>query len=47
MDAYKHFSNWKHILQKHGKLILIEPMNNIKNASTEDIKQRPKDRENY
>ena len=47
MEAYKHISNWKHLLHKHGKLILIEQMNNIKNASTEELKQRPKDRESY
>ena len=45
MEAYKHISNWKHVLLQHGKLILIEQMNNIKNASTEDLRQRPKDRE--
>ena len=35
------------IYNKHGKFILIEPLNNIKNTSTEVIlKQRLKDREN-
>ena len=41
------FNNWNHTFHKHGKFILIEQLNNIKNTSTEVLKQRLKDRENY
>ena len=43
----KHFKNWNHVFCTHGKFILIEQLNNIKNTSTEVLKQRLKDRENY
>ena len=36
-----------HTLHKHGKFILIEELNNIKNISTDVLKQRLKDRQNY
>ena len=42
-EAYKHFNNWNHIFHKHGKLILIEQLNNINNTSTEVLKQRLED----
>ena len=47
IEACKHFNNWNHVFHKHGKFILIEKLNNIKNTSTEVLKQRVKDRENY
>ena len=59
IEACKHFNNWNHVFHKHGKSILIEQLNNVKNASTEVLKQRLKntstevlkqrlkDRENY
>ena len=46
-EACQHFNNWNHTFHKHGKFILIEQLNNIKNISTEVLKQRLKDRENY
>ena len=47
IEVCKHFKNWNHVFHKHGKFILIEQLNNIKNTSTEVLKQRLKDRENY
>ena len=47
IEACQHFNNWNHTFHKHGKFILIEQLNNIKNTSTEVLKQRLKDRENY
>ena len=47
IEACKHFNNWNHVFHKHGKFILIEKLNKIKNISTEVLKQRLKDRENY
>ena len=43
----KHFNNWNHVFDKHGKFILIKQLNNIKKTSTEVLKQRLKERENY
>ena len=45
--ACKHINTCNHVFHKHGKFILIEQLKNIKNASTELLKQRLKDRENY
>ena len=47
IKACKHFNNQNNFFQKHRKFILIEQLNNIKNASTEAPKQRLKDRKNY
>ena len=47
IEACKHFTNWNHFFHKHEKFIIIEQINNIKNTSTEVLKQRRKDRENY
>ena len=47
IKACKHFNNWNHVFHKHGEFILIEQLNNVKNTSTEVLKQRLKDRENY
>ena len=47
IKACKHFTNWNHFFHKHEKFIIIEQINNIKNTSTEVLKQRRKDRENY
>ena len=44
IEACKHFNSWDHVFNKHGKIILIEQLNNIKNTSTEDLKQRLTDR---
>ena len=47
IEACQHFNNWNHTFHKHGKFIITEQLNNIKNTSTEFLKQRLKDRENY
>ena len=47
LEACKHFSNCNHVFHKHGKFILIEQLNNVKNTPTDILKQRLKDRENY
>ena len=47
IKACKHFNNWNHVFHKHGSYILIEQSNNIKNTSTEVLKRRLKERENY
>ena len=47
IEACKHFNNCNHVFHKHGKFILTEQLSNIKNTSTEVLKQRLKDRENY
>ena len=47
IEECQHFNNWSHVFHKQGKFILIEQINNIKNTSTEVVKQRLKDRENY
>ena len=46
IKACKHFDNWTHVFYKHGKFLLLEQLNNIKNPSTEVLMQRLKDREN-
>ena len=46
-EACKHFERWNHVFHKHGKPILTEKSNNIKNTSTEFLKQRLKNREYY
>ena len=46
-EAFKYFENWSQVFHKHGKLILIEQLNNINNASTEVLKQSQQDRESY
>ena len=47
IEEYKHFNNWNHVFHKRGKLVLIEQLNNIRNTSTEVLKQRLKDGEIY
>ena len=47
IEACEHFNNLNHAFHKHEKFILIEQLNNIKNTSTEVLKQRLKDWENY
>ena len=32
IEAYKHFNNWNQVFLKHGKFILTEQLNNIKNT---------------
>ena len=44
IEAIQHFNNTFH---KHGKFMQIEQMNIIKITSTEILKRRLKDRENY
>ena len=46
IEPCQHFNNLKRAFHKHGKFILTEQLNNIKNTSTEVPKQRLKDREN-
>ena len=43
IEACKHFNNWSHVFHKHGKFILTEQFNNIKNTSTEVLKQRKRE----
>ena len=47
IGACKHFNNWNHVVHKHGKFLLIEQLNNIKNRSLEVLKRRLKNRKNY
>ena len=47
IKACRHFNNCNHVFHKHGKFILIEKLDKIKNTSTEVLKQRLQDRENY
>ena len=47
IEACKHFENWNHVFHKHGKFMLTEQLSNIKNTSTEILKLRLKDIENY
>ena len=47
IEACQYFNNWNHTLHKYGTFILNEQLNNIKNTSTEALKQRLKHRENY
>ena len=47
VKACQHFNNWNCAFHKHGKSILIEQLNNIKYTSTEALKQRLKERQNY
>ena len=47
IEACKHFNNWNHVVHKHGKFLLIEQLNNIKNRSLEVLKRRLKNRKNY
>ena len=47
IEECQHFNNWSHVFHRQRKFILIEQINNIKNTSTEALKQRLKDRENY
>ena len=54
IEACKHFNNFhkhifhnNHVFHKYGEFIIIEQLNKIKNISTEVLKQRLKDRENY
>ena len=39
IEACKYFNNWNHVFHKHGKFILIEQKNNMKNTSTDVLKQ--------
>ena len=43
-EADKHFNNQNHVFHKHGKFKLTDQLNNIKNISTELLKQRLKNR---
>ena len=47
IEPCKHFINCNHLFHKHVKFILIEQLNNTKNTSTEVLKQKVEDRENY
>ena len=47
IEPCKYFKSRNHVSYRHGKLMLIEQLNNIKNTSTEVLKQRLKDRVNY
>ena len=47
IKACKHFNNKEHTFSKHGKLIIIEQLQNINTTPTETIKLRLKERENF
>ena len=47
IEASQHFNNLNHAFHEHGKFKLVQPMKNIKNTSTEVLKQKLKDRMNY
>ena len=40
MEACQCFNNWNQAFHKHRKFILIEQLDNMKNKSTEVLKQR-------
>ena len=40
-------SDMENVFHRLGKTMIVEQLNNIKNTLTEDLKQRPNDRENY
>ena len=47
IEACQYFNNWNHTLHKYGTFIINEQLSNIKNTSTEALKQRLKHSENY
>ena len=47
IEACQPSNNWNYAFHKHRKFVLIEQLNNIKNTSTQVLKQRLKDRKNY
>ena len=40
-------SDMENVFHRLEKTMIVEQLNNIKNTLTEDLKQRPNDRENY
>ena len=47
MPACKHFNRHDHDFNNHGKIIIIEELRNIRTTSTETLKERLKQRENF
>ena len=47
IEACKHFNNNEHTLSKHVKFIVIELLRNINTTTTETLKLRLKERENF
>ena len=42
IPAYKHFNRQDHDFNKHGKIIIIEQLRNIRTTSTETFKKKTK-----
>ena len=47
IPACKHFIRQDHDFNNHGKIIIIEQLRNIRKTSTETLKERLKQRENF
>ena len=47
IPAFKHFNRHDHDFNNHGKIIIIEQLRNIHTTSTETLKERLKQRENF
>ena len=47
IPACKHFNRHDHDFNNHGKIIIIEQLRNIRTTSTETLKERLKQRENF
>ena len=47
IPAYKHFNRHDHDFKNHGKIIIIEQLRNICTTSTETLKERLKQQENF
>ena len=47
IPACKHFNRHDHDFNNHGKIIIIEQLRNIRTTSTEKLKERLKQRENF
>ena len=47
IPPWKHFNRHDHDFNNHGKIIIIEQLRNILAASTETLKERQKQQENF
>ena len=47
IPACKHFNRNDHDFKNHGKIIIIEQIRNIRTTSTETLKERLKQQENF
>ena len=46
-EACKHFNNNDHTFSEHGKFTIAEQLRNINTTTTETLKLRLKERENF